>query len=118
MPFTKRFAAGRPRHTPGTMNKTEEKYAAELQSALLAGEIIWWAFEPWKFRLAPLTTYTPDFGVMRPDGLIEVQEVKGHWEDDARVKIKVAAEMYWMFKFVALTVRSKKLGGGWIAEEF
>jgi hypothetical protein len=114
----KRFAAGRPRHKPGTMNKTEEKYAADLQVALLAGEIDWWEFEPFKLRLAPLTTYSPDFGVMKPDGVIELHEVKGHWEDDARVKIKIAADKFWMFKFVAMKVRPKRDGGGWVAEEF
>ena len=48
---------------------------------------------------------------------LEFHEVKGFWRDDARVKIKVAAE-HFPFKFVA--VRKKKLseGGGWDVEEF
>ena len=37
--------------------------------------------------------------------------------DDARVKIKVAADMY-PFKFLAIKKRAKKLGGGWEIEEF
>ncbi len=40
--------------------------------------------------------------------------MKGHWEDDARVKIKVAAEMY-PFRFVAITSSRKD---GFAYEEF
>ena len=36
--------------------------------------------------------YTPDVLIAPPTGL-ELHEVKGFWQDDARVKIKVAAEM-------------------------
>ena len=51
--------------------------------------------------------------VLRPDGAFEIHEVKGHWEDDARVKIKVAAELY-PFKFIA----ARKVKGAWLFEEF
>jgi hypothetical protein len=108
-------ARGRRQPKPaGQMNKAEQAYALHLKCLLLAGEIEWFAFEPWKLRLAQKTTYTPDFVVMRPDGALECHEVKGHWEDDARVKIKVAAETYWMLKFVAITSK----GGQMKVEEF
>jgi hypothetical protein len=42
-----------------------------------------------------------------------MHEVKGFWQDDARVKIKVAASIY-PFKFIAV----KKAKGGWEREEF
>lgn len=91
----------------GKKNKTEEAYEAEvLRPAMLRGEIIWYAFEPWTLRLAERTTYTPDYGVMLADGSLECHEVKGFWQDDARVKTKVAAEMH-PFRFVAIT-RDKK----------
>ena len=48
---------------------------------------------------------------------MECHEVKGFWSDDARVKIKVAADMY-PFRFMALKVLSKKNGGGWEVETF
>ena len=70
-----------------------------------------------KFRLADNTFYTPDFALMRPDGQIEIHEVKGFWQDDARVKIKVASEMY-PFKFIAVQAKAKKDGGGWGYEVF
>ena len=44
-------------------------------------------------------------------------EVKGYWQDDAKVKIKVAAEMY-PLRFVAVRKRAKKDGGGFSIEEF
>lgn len=111
-------AKGRRQHTPGTMNKTEAKYAEELNAAMRKGEIEWWAFEPVKLKLADKTYYTPDFCVMNIDGTIDFIETKGFWEDDARVKIKVAAKLFPMFRFVALIPQSKKLGGGWKREEF
>ena len=54
---------------------------------------------------------------MLGDGTLECHEVKGHWEDDARVKIKCAAEKF-PFRFVAMKPRTKKNGGGFECEEF
>ena len=78
----------------GDMNKTEAGYAKHLEALKGVGEILWYRFEGMKFRLADNTFYTPDFMVLRNNGQLEAHEVKGHWMDDARVKIKVAAEMY------------------------
>jgi hypothetical protein len=83
----------------------------------MAGELLWYRFEGMKFRLADNTFYTPDFALMRLDGQIEIHEVKGFWQDDARVKIKVASEMY-PFKFIAVKAKAKKDGGGWGYEVF
>lgn len=111
-----RFAHGRRRHEPGTMNKTEARYASVLEARKLAGEVIWYSFEAVTFRLAKRTSYTPDFLVMLADGTLECHECKGFWEDDARVKIKVAAEKF-PFRFVAMRELPKKEGGGWASEE-
>jgi hypothetical protein len=92
-------AHGRPQHEPGKMNKREARYASDLEIQRKSGDIAWWAFEPIKLRLADRTFYTPDFVVMLNDGSIEFHEVKGHFEDDAAVKHKVAIETYWMFEF-------------------
>lgn len=99
----------------GKMNKTEAAYGAELSYLQMAGEIQWYAFEGLTFKLADNTRYTPDFVVMRADGLIECHEVKGFWRDDARVKIKVAADLF-PFRFIAVKAKSKKAGGGWDTE--
>ncbi|WGR74320.1 MULTISPECIES: DUF1064 domain-containing protein [unclassified Bradyrhizobium] len=109
-----RLALGRLK--TGEMNKTEAKYAEHLKS--IEGTVIAWSkFEAVKLRLADNTFYTPDFAVMLLDGTMEMHEVKGFWEDDARVKIKVAASLY-PFRFKALKPIAAKRGGGWEVEEF
>lgn len=109
------FALGR--LPAGAMNKTETAYSQHLELLRRANEIFWFKFEAVKLRLADTTFYTPDFLVLGSDSRIECHEVKGFWRDDARVKIKVAASIY-PFKFLAVTARAKKLGGGWDREEF
>lgn len=101
----------------GQMNKTERAYAERLEYLRSIGAVAWYKFEGVKLRLADNTFYTPDFAVMLADGRMEMHEVKGHWTDDARVKIKVAADMY-PFQFVALRAKSKRDGGGWEGESF
>lgn len=110
-----KFAKGRVRVVG--MNNTERAYSLHLDARKAAGEVAWYAYEGLKLRLADKTFYTPDFFVMLADGTLEVHEVKGHWEDDARVKIKVAAEMF-PFQFVAAKPKLKREGGGWAFESF
>ena len=50
---------------------------------------------------------------MLASGELEMHEVKGFWREDARLKIKVAAEQF-PFRFVAVT----KSKDGWATEEF
>ncbi|MCZ4064110.1 DUF1064 domain-containing protein [Oxalobacter aliiformigenes] len=101
----------------GQMNKTEAEYAEHLEILKRTGEIAWYRFEGMKFRLADNTFYTPDFAVMRPDGELEMHEVKGFWRDDARVKIKVAADIY-PVEFVAVKKKTRREGLGWEMEHF
>lgn len=101
----------------GQMNKTEDAYEKHLANLKHAGDIAWYRFEGMKFRLADNTFYTPDFAVMLSNGQLEAHEVKGHWQDDARAKIKIAAEMY-PIRFVAVKSKAKKDGGGWAVEDF
>lgn len=97
----------------GEMNRTEQAYSDHLEIRKRAGELAWFRFEGLKFRLADNTFYTPDFSVMLANGEIELHEVKGYWQDDARVKVKIAAEMY-PFRFIAV----KKNKTGWEYETF
>ncbi|KKL13469.1 hypothetical protein LCGC14_2525450 [marine sediment metagenome] len=94
------------------MNKTEAAFATLLEFCRGANEIIAWEFEPIKLRLAKKTFYTPDFLVVESERFI-FYEVKGFWRDDARVKIKVAAETYPYFKFIAVQLKRKE----WVYEE-
>ena len=111
----KSFAVGRLK--TGMMNKTESDYAMHLEALKASGSVAWYKFEGLKLRLADNTFYSPDFFVMLSDGTLEVHEVKGFWQDDARVKIKVASDMY-PFRFCAIKAVAKKHGGGWSVEEF
>ena len=95
------------------MNKLEAAYAIKLETDRSMGVIQWFSFDAIKLRLADATFYTPDFLVMAADGTLEVREVKGFWEDDARVKIKVAADKF-PFRFVAVT----RVRGEWKYENF
>lgn len=74
------------------MNKTEAEFAQQLEFKRLAGEITWWAFEPFRIRLADGTFYRPDFATVDRQGRTEMYEVKGHMREAARVRLKVAVE--------------------------
>ncbi len=103
----------------GERNKTEAAYEAFLQALHAAGDVLWFKFEGVKLRLADNTFYTPDFAVMRRNGQIELHEVKGAaaiFLDDAKVKVKVAAEMY-PFRFFVVFPKKKSQGSGWDIKE-
>ncbi len=89
------------RHTPGTMNRMEEAFAEQLKLRKQSGEIQDYQFEAVKLRLAKSTFYTCDFIVLGDH--ITFYEVKGFKEDDAMVKIKVAAQLFPWFEFILVT---------------
>lgn len=76
------------------MNKTERARAIDLEAMKRNGQIVEWWYEKWTFKLADDTRYTPDFVIQKPDGSLEVEETKGFWRDDAKVKIKVFAAQF------------------------
>lgn len=99
------------RHKKGVMNGTEKAYAAILEEQKAAGEIIDWIFEAVTFRLTDgLCTYTPDFQVFYADGVMEFVDAKGGGpiDDKSIVKVKCAAEKFWMYRFVVMQKLSKK----------
>lgn len=114
--------SGRSRHLAlgrlpaGTMNRTEALYAEHLGNLMHIGEVLWYKFEGIKLRLADKTFLTVDFAVLPKSCIMELREVKGFMEDDAAVKLKVAASIY-PFRFVLVRARPKKAGGGWIETE-
>lgn len=103
----------RHQHVFGKMNRTEARYAAYLNDRKIAGEVQEWHFEPIKLRLADKTFFTPDFMVLTREHILELHEVKGFMEDDAAVKLKVAAEAFPCFRFL-LCVPSR---AGWQIKE-
>jgi predicted nuclease of restriction endonuclease-like RecB superfamily len=98
---------------PAEGNKTEQEYGLRLFSMEHRKEIRCYRYEPVKLKLAKKCFYCPDFFVWENDRTITVHEVKGWWRDDARVKIKVAARLYPMLQFLAVT---KDGHGGWTFE--
>ena len=103
----------KPRQKPGEMNGAERLRAEELDAMLVRGEIAGWRFQPFRLRLAEENCYyAPDFLVTPHEGPLIVEEVKGHQEAAALIRIKVAASIF-PFIFVRLTRRTKKEGGGW-----
>lgn len=101
----------------GQMNKSEEAYSRVLDARKLAGEVLWWAFESIKLKLADRTYLTIDFALMLADGGIELHDVKGAKaiiQDDAKVKMKVAAAAFPFPMFYAFP--PKRVGGSWTIE--
>ncbi len=110
------FARGK-RTERGEMNQTEKRYAEYLGCLRDIGQIEWFSFEGITLRLAKGLRLTPDFFVMRAGGVLECHEVKGFWADDAKAKVKMAAELF-PFRFIAVKALAKKHGGGWKEEVF
>ncbi len=77
---------------PKGMNKWEEAFSHVLEHKRLAKELSWWAFEPFRIRLADGCFYRPDFVSVDMDGRTAIYEVKGHFRESARVRLRVAAE--------------------------
>ena len=112
-----------PRRIPGQMNKTEALYAETiLEPRKLAGEILDYWFEQITLKIADDCRYTPDFLVMLADASLECHEIKAEWangqrmKDDARVKLKVAAQIF-PFRFFLCIKLPKKQGGQWLIKE-
>lgn len=108
--MNKHFALGRLK--VGERNKTEAAYEQTLELLKRAGDVAWYRFEGIKLRLADKTFLTPDFAVMRGDGTMEMHDCKGFFMEDAKVKMKIAADTY-PFKFFVV----RKKGSGWEYEQ-
>jgi len=100
------------------MNRLEEAYTEHLETRRHAREIQWFAFEAIKLRLADATFLEPDFLVQLTRGDLEIHETKGFWEEDARIKFKVAAAIF-PFRFIGVTRETDTRGVKvWTFEEF
>jgi hypothetical protein len=102
-------ARARPPRVPGKMNQTEKRYAAHLQMLVRAGECTSWLYESVRFKLSDRCYLTPDFYVRAGDQL-QIHEVKGHREDDAMAKFRIAAGMY--PEYLWLMVEEIRRGSG------
>lgn len=101
----------------GEKNQTEQRYEDEiLRPAMIAGEILWYRFEGIKLRLADNTFLTVDYAVLPKSGVLTMVDVKGGAavvQEDARVKMRVAADSYPFAFQLAFPVK----GGGWTVQD-
>ncbi len=98
----------------GVMNKTEAAYARHLDALKFSGEILEYWFEEIKFKIGTSACwYEPDFLVQVKGGAMEIHECKGHWQEDALVKIKSLALRY-PFRVIAVQL----IKGAWEIREF
>lgn len=111
---SKGYKGGRTaKQKPGIMNGAEEDRARELDAMVRAGIIAGYWFQPQKYRLADEQAwYTADFLVAMNDGLLVVEEIKGHRETAAILRVRVAASLL-PYLFVIVEKRLKRDGGGW-----
>ena len=116
MAFNRFARAHRPRERKGLLNKLEQEYLQYLELRRQAGEIQKYWVKGLKMFLAPNTTLTVDFFVLANDDVLEAHETKGFMEDDAAVKLKVAAAQ-WPFRFYLIRKQPKKNGGGFSIKE-
>ena len=88
-----------------TMNKSERSYDQYLDALYKQGRIAYHKFEAVTLKLGDDCRFSPDFLVIGPAGEVEFHDVKARWkstgkvriEDDARVKLSVAASTCFPF---------------------
>lgn len=119
----------RDRRATGEMNKTEAAYQLWLESEVQRGELLdVLPFESMTFKLAADMRYTPDFPVVLVDGTLELRDTKGskrkkrdgvvigteaYIEEDAKLKIKIAAERFPQFRWALIWLDPS----GWMRKE-
>jgi hypothetical protein len=87
-------------------SKTEALYAQRLYALTTAGEFRGWEYEPVRLRIGVDAWYTPDFRVVRRDGVVELHEVKGGFiREAARVRLHSAAFQYHEYRFMLAQYR-------------
>lgn len=102
----------------GQMNKTEAAYARTLEVSKREGGIIGYWFEGITLKLADGLRYTPDFLVMKSNSELELHEVKGSpaiFRDDAKAKVKMAAEKFPFPVKVVFPIKGSSL---WQVDEY
>ena len=83
---------------PKFKSKAEARYAQMLEAQRRSGQIDSWRYEAITLTLADGCRYTPDFLVIE-GGQMSLIEVKGFMREAARLRLKVAVEMYPLFRW-------------------
>lgn len=92
----------KPASGPKFKSKAEARYAQILEAQVRCGQIRSWRYEAVTLVLADGVRYTPDFLLHENDGRMTLVEVKGHMREAARVRLRVAVEMYPAFGWFLL----------------
>jgi hypothetical protein len=110
------------------MNRTEARFAQQLELRRQVGEIVWWTFEGLTFRIGERCFYTPDFDIMLSSCELQCIDTKGtqtktsksgriyetdYTEDDARVKLAACASLYPIAFYIAF----EDATGNWITRQ-
>ncbi len=89
----------KPYTPPSKMNKTEQRYAGQLEMMKRSGQILDYCFESMKFQVGDGAWYKPDFLVVFTDRF-ELHEIKGGFiRTPAMVRFKIAMMLYPWFKW-------------------
>lgn len=113
---------------PKYKSELERQYAAQLELQCRAREIISWDYEVVTWKLAELECrYTPDFRLLVPVGRYSLDgytkfdgckvvfdEVKGHWTEAAKIRVKVAMDKFPEYEWRVVT--GKKRRGQYVFE--
>ncbi len=105
---------GRKRREAGTMNGHEAAYDRILALRKQSGDILDYGYERVTLKIAGDCRLTMDFDVHLPDGEVQFHEVKAsskgkpRMEDDARVKLKCAADTFPFRIYVCFPVDKTK----------
>lgn len=97
---TKRRSVANPAPAPHYDSKWEERYAKQLDTLKLAGEIVRWWYHPFSMWLPGKVRYTPDF-LVQHHGHLQIVEVKG-WSKNLRdgmTRLKVAAGTFGCYQW-------------------
>lgn len=100
------------RLNPGELNKTEARFDAYLWRQHAVGAVLWHLPQCMSLKLADGCWFRIDFAFLPADRLFTIVDVKGARamiEEDAKVKIKVAAAMF-PFRFAYAFPQSKRDG--------
>ena len=98
----KQRARGLSPHKRGVMTKAEAQYEMQLRALKESGLILWYAYEPLRFRIGTGAFYCPDFIVWESTSRMIAVEVKGGGpiQEASLVRIKAAAQQFPCFMWV------------------
>lgn len=106
------------RLAPGQLNKTEARFDAHLWRQQAVGAVLWHRAQCLSLKLADGCWFRTDFVILPADHVLTIVDVKGAKpmiEEDAKVKMKVAASIF-PFRFAYAFPKSRAQECDWTLE--